>query len=301
MEKVKKSLLILLFIAFAGFMYNYGLVFAKYVYDFVWNYYLVSKGFHFNSDYLGSDVIKNVDNLWNGESVHFDLRNNLNQSVITGYDITYDATCTVNGDASSHVACHLNGTSSNVISNQTLASVQSCVNNKGDEVDVNGYNQEQCETGGYEWIHHIAENDLYFDIVLTDMSYVLTDVIVNVTVTSTAPYYKVLSGDFALHKLIMQENAITSQYKNYDNYDKLIISNSHTSAKCVKASWDTSKLLINESKANFSTYQEDSNGYINEIHFNIDPKDSLSYIFNKRDFNMVYDLSEFTIEEAEGC
>jgi uncharacterized protein YktB (UPF0637 family) len=91
------------------------------------------------------------------------------------------------------------------------------------------------------------------------------------------------------------------EYKNYSNYDKLIISNSYTSTKCVRITWDANKLSINALESAFSSYATDTNGYINEIKFNIGGKNSLSYIFYKKIFNTTYNVSEFQLEESSGC
>ena len=47
-----------------------GFTLAKYVSNTVWNYYLNSQGFYLSSDQLGNNV-KNVNNVWDGTSIHF--------------------------------------------------------------------------------------------------------------------------------------------------------------------------------------------------------------------------------------
>jgi hypothetical protein len=283
-----------------SFLCIYGFTFAKYVSDSVWNYYLKSKGFYFSSDYLGSNVVKNANNLWDGSSVHFNIKNNLNQTVITNYDIGYSIACTIQGDAASHTECHVNGTNSNT-QDGVLPSLQACVNSTTDGIDVSSYTKEDCESGNYDWVNQISTKDLYFDVVLTDVGYELKDVIVNVTVTSTAPYRKTLIGDFTLHKSTMEEDKLIMNYNNYSNYGRLIISNSYSNAKCVSVTWDTNKLLINADSTEFSSYEVDSNNYINKIKFNIGAKANLSYIFYKKDFNATYNVTDFSIEESSGC
>ena len=41
--------------------------------------------------------------------------------------------------------------------------------------------------------------------------------------------------------------------------------------------------------------------HINEIIFNINKKDSISYIFYKTDFNRIYDYKEFNLIESNQC
>lgn len=300
MKKIKKYVLLILLIVVGSFLCIYGVTFAKYVANSVWDYYLKSKGFYFSSDYLGSSTIKNADNLWDGGSVPFNIKNNLNDTVMTDYDIDYRIACTITGEAASHTECHLNGTTSN-IQDGVLSSFQVCVNNTENGIDVSSFNKTDCELGGYDWENQVAIKDLYFDVVLTDTNYELKDVTVNITATSIAPYHKVLSGDFALHKNNTGEAAVDIDYKNYTNYDRLIISNSHSIAKCIRVTWDANKLLIDADNNGFSTYGVDSNGYINEIKLNINAKSSLSYIFHNRNFGVTYDVSEFNLEETSGC
>jgi hypothetical protein len=244
--------------------------------------------------------VKNVNNLWDGGSVSFNIKNILNQKVITDYDIGYTVTCTIEGEAAAYSACHMNGTTSNT-QDGVLPSLKACINNTNDGIPVSTYNQTQCEAGGYDWADQVSIKDLYFDVVLTNTNYVISDVVVNVTATSNSPYHKTLSGTFTLHKSNAGENAVTMSYKTYSNYDRLIISNSYSSTKCVRVTWDTNEFLINEDNSLFSTYLTDSNGYINEIKFNINAKNSISYMFYKRNFDMTYNVSDFLIEETTGC
>jgi hypothetical protein len=300
MKKYKKYLiLVILMIAIAVF-FVCGFTLAKYVSNSFWDYYLKSKGFYFSSDYLGSTTIQNVNNLWDGDSVHFNIKNNLNQKVITNYDINYNASCTVLGEASSYVECHMGGTNSS--SEQgTLSRIEACVNNTPDGINVSSFNETDCETQGYEWTDQIASKDLYFDIVLTDNNYQLKDLKVNVTVTSTSPYHKTLTGEFSLYKINNEGNSVSLSYKNYVDYDRLIVSNPTLENKCVEVSWDASKLIINADSNQYSSSELDENGYINKIKFNINAKNSASYIFYKRDFDMPYDVNEFNIIETDGC
>lgn len=290
----------MLLIVAGSFFCFYGFTFAKYVYNSVWDYYLKSKGFYFSSDYLGSNVVNNVNDLWNGDSVHFNIKNNLNDAVITNYDIDYSVSCEVEGDAASYADCHMNGTTSSS-TDGVLSSFETCVNNTSDQVDVSSFAKTDCELGGYDWVNQVATKDLYFDVILTNSNYELKDVIVNVAATSTSPYSKTLSGNFVLHKTNIEAGKVDLSYKNYSNYDKLVVSNSYPNAKCVKLSWDSDKLLINANHNTFSSFETDTNGYINAIEFNIDAKDSLNYMFYSKNFNTTYNVNEFSIEETSGC
>lgn len=300
MKKIKKSIFLIGLIIVGIVVGAYAFTYARYVSNSIWDYYLNSKGFYLSSDYLASSVVKNVNNSWDGESVHFNVENALNQAVITSYDINYNVSCTITGDAASYSECHLNGTNSNTYSG-VLPGLESCSNTTNDGIDVSTLNKTDCELGGYTWVSQLATKDLYFDVVLTDGAYELSDLIVNITITSTSPYRKTISGDFSLHKRNSEDNSVTMNYKNYSNYDRLILSNSYAENKCVNISWNSDKLLIANNKNEFSSYLADTSGYINQITLNINAKSSLSYIFYKRDFNMTYNVNEFFLEESSEC
>ncbi len=297
-KNIKKFTILISMVLLSCFLYFYGISYAKYISDSVWNYYLKSKGFYFSSDYLGMEEVKNVDNLWDGSNVSFNIGNNLNQTVVTNYDIEYNVSCSVEGDASSYAECKMNGKTTNTDSG-TLSGYQRCVNNTEDQIDVTSFIKTDCELGGYDWVSDIATKDLYFDVVLTDENYTLNDVVVKVTATSTSPYHKTLSGTFTLHKGVLEEGSITSEFKSYSTYSKLIVTNSYSENKCVNIIWNSDNLVID--KDTFSTYSSDSNSYINEINVNVDSKSSASYIFYSRDLSSSYNNNEFIVSETVQC
>lgn len=298
-KKLKKIIILMVIVLFSGFLYSYGISYAKYAANSVWNYYLKSKGFYFNSDYLDMETVKNVNNLWDGKSVSFNIRNNLNQTIVTNYDIKYKLSCEVLGEAAAYSECKINGTNSNEAIG-TLSGYQRCVNNTADQIDVSGYIKADCELGGYEWVSDIAQEELYFDVALTDENKTLNDVVVRVDAESTAPYKKTLSGLFTLHKSIIDEGKITSKIKNYSNYNKLIITNTYEAEKCIKILWDPNKLLINLD--NILNYSANENNYIGEVNLKIAPKTSSGYVFYSKDLaSSSYNISEFIIEESNDC
>ena len=99
----------------------------------------------------------------------------------------------------------------------------------------------------------------------------------------------------------MQESGLKVSYKEFNNYSRVIISNSYDENKCVKLNWNSENLRIDETNNQISSYQYGNNGYINEINFNINKKDSISYIFYKTDVNKEYDYQEFSLVESNNC
>ena len=298
MEKRTKYLLLLIGLLCLVSMCTYGYSYARYVSNYAWNYYLGTKGFYFSSSELGINKVTNVNNNWGFESTYFTIRNSENDSLVTDYDIQYTVKCTILNDASSYSKCLLNGTNYDTFTG-VISSSSVCRNNIN-QLDVSSYNKEKCESEGYEW--YIQENykDLYFDIVKTgDKS--IDHVNVLVEVTSTSPYTKTLIGEFNLSATDIQDSGLKLGYKEFSDYSRVIVSNSYDEDKCVKLSWDSSKLRIDYDKENVFVEEYDDNNNIKEINFNINRRDSISYIFYKTDFSKIYDVSEFSLIESSGC
>ena len=296
MKKRTKYLLLIVIVLSLASIITYGYSYAKYISNHAWNYYLGTKGFYFSSDQLGQNKITNVNNNWNFEKTYFTLKNSENNFLVSDYDIEYTVTCTIKNDASNYSKCKLNGYDSNTF-NGILSSSSKC-ENKTDEKDVSSYNKEQCESSGNEWKIQESNKELYFEIEKTgeqELDYVS----VLIEVTTTSPYAKTLLGEFNLSSVEMQESGLNVSYKEFDNYSRVIISNSYDENKCVKLNWNSEKLRIDETNNQISSYQYDNNGYINEINFNINKKDSISYIFYKTEEE--YDYQDLSLVESNNC
>lgn len=299
MNKNKKYMFIGLFILVIILLAINGISYAKYVSNSVWNYYLKSKGFHFNSEELSINSFKNVNNMWDGGSVYLSISNNLNQSVVTEHDINYKVTCTIDGEDNITNICYMNGTNSNIYEG-VLSSYQACTNNTEDGIDTSSFNQTNCELGGYNWENQVSTKELYFDVVNLE-GQTINDIVVNINAESTSPYSKTLIGKFILHRLPSNDGSIKMDYKNYSDYDQLLISNSFDSDRCIQVSWDSNNLLIDVDPTSLVSYTTDFNGYINKIKLNIGAKNSLDYIFYKKNLLSSYDVSSFTLEELDSC
>ncbi len=291
----KKIILILAVLALLTVSF-YAFTYSKFISDSAWNYYFKSKGFYFSSENLAGDLIQNINNNWNGESVYFNVKNNLNTDSITDYDISYNVDCQIISENSSKFNCYLNGTESNE-GEGILSSFSWCYNDI-DETDVSSFDKTECELNGYEWKSDIAIKNLYFDIVPID-NHELEDVTVNITVNSTAPYKKTLKGNFILYK--NNNNDFVTTYNNYTNYDRFNILNTNSSIKCVSISWNADNLIINNDKDEFEEYTTNLEGYINQIKIKLDANQSFNYIFYRKDNDSSYTIDDFLIEENSDC
>ena len=295
-KKKKIILIIVILLTLVVIANRFVFSYAKYAYNYTREYFLKSKGFYFYSDKLDTSYISNSNAYWDGGSVHFSLNNNLNNNLATDYDITYDVECSIDGEAAEHLNCYLNGTTSNVYSG-TLSAIQGCRNDKDDQIDVSSFNKTTCELNGYVWASQTANKDMYFDIEKKDSSYEITDVKVLIKATSQSPYKKILYGNFILNKVNSTEGEVKLNYINYPNSNKLVISNSFNDNKCLKLTWNSDYVLIGEEKSLFSSFKYDSNNYINEVDFNIEPKSEITYNFYNRLYgqNVEYNLINFNV------
>ena len=103
-----KKIIILITILILGVVFILGYTKAAYVSNSMWDYYLNSKGFYFESDYLGDNKI-NTYNLWNGKAVSFNIKNNNSTNYNTD-TLVYDIECIV----PSGIKCNLSKTSSSL-------------------------------------------------------------------------------------------------------------------------------------------------------------------------------------------
>lgn len=293
MKNKKKYLILAVVLLGISLVIGYGITFAKYVSNSVWNYYLQSKEFYLDSEELKVDGKSNVNKQWDGGSVYFTLKNSLNDGLVTDYDISYRASCRVKGDSNSK--CFLNGTASDTYEG-VLSSSSYCVNNSGDSVDVSGYDRSTCEVNSYLWSEKVASKEMYFD-VSSDSS--LQDVVVEIRLESTSPYKKILTGEFVLKKDQGLEKKVFMNYHHYNDYDELVVSNSYSDLKCVNIKWDSAHLRLDYDKDLVKSYEMSDDNYINSIDIAVPSKDSVRYRFYP--LNSEVNIDSFILTEKEQC
>lgn len=285
---MKKRYKIILIVVLIGFCLGLFLTtLARYSSSNVWNYYLESQGFYFSSDNLSNDQV-NVDTFWDGSSVHFNLKNFSNNDLISSKDISYQVSCDV---IDSDVPCTLNGTESSTV-NGVLSKSSRCVN-EIDQIDVSSMNKTECEVAGYTWENVSVTNDLYFDIDSDE----ITDVSVLITVNSTSPFRKTMSGIFNLSKSDVVTGNIDYNVNHYDSFDELIISNSYDTGKCVSVSFDSSKRVVDLTN-DMNIISSDNNGYVNSFSFGVGSMSNEKIIFyNKTGL----DFNDIVVGETDEC
>ena len=104
---MKKKVLIVLMLVVVSLMIFCHTSYAKYVFNSIWDYYLSSNKFYFESDYLSVNSKNNVYNSWDGTSISFNLTNGLNNTLYAKDDIDYEVSCSIEN---SDETCLINGT-----------------------------------------------------------------------------------------------------------------------------------------------------------------------------------------------
>ena len=285
---MKKRYKIILIVVLIGFCLGLFLTtLARYSSSNVWNYYLESQGFYFSSDNLSNDQV-NVDTFWDGSSVHFNVKNFSNNNLISSKDISYQVSCEV---IDSDIPCTLNGTESSTV-NGVLSKSSRCVNDI-DQIDVSSMNKTECEVAGYTWENISVTNDLYFDIDSDE----ITDVSVLITVNSTSPFRKTMTGVFNLSKSEVVTGNIDYNVNHYDSFDELIISNSYDTGKCISVSFDSSKRVV-DLTSDMNILSSDNNGYVNSFSFGVGSMSNEKIIFyNKTGL----DFNDIVVGETDEC
>lgn len=286
--KHRKYLIIIFLSTLALMVVYFGTTYAKYVYKEAHNYYLQSKGFYFTSDYLDVNTKQTVNNYWDGSSVYFNIKNNINESIVTDYDINYKVKCTTNN---ANATCNLNGTGKNEV-DSVLKLNAVCENNTSDGVDTSTFTYEECSSNGYTWNNKVVSEEMHFDIVGDDISRVN----VNLEISSISPYKKTLVGKFILNK-VKTTTDIDIKYKDYSEYGILNLRNNSDTTKCVVVSFDPNNLLVNEYNT-AKSYTKNSDNYIDSLTISINSSSSANYKFYKKN-NATYDASSFTIVDTD--
>lgn len=272
-----------------------GITYAKYVSNSVLNYYLNSKGFYFRSDDLTAETKNNVDTSWDGNKVSFTISNSSNKSLATEYDIQYEITCAIEETDTTKV-CYLNGTNASKVT-QTLSADFACkdtTNNK----DVSSLDESTCTKQGYTWTAIPSTSTNYFEVVDINGKDVDTANVI-ITATSTSPYKKTIKGKYTLNKDKSELGTLSLKYETKTHYENVIVTNSYNEDKCIKLTWNSDNLVIDNSNS-MQTIEND-NKYINGVIFKLNKKDSTNFIFYKQDKSKTYSEADFALVESTEC
>lgn len=296
MENRRKKTIVIIILLFTIIVAT-AITSGKYIYNSVWNYYLKSKGFYFESDLLELNTKKNSLLKWDGSNIYFIMKNSLNSELISEYSISYKLTCTVLGEEADYIDCIINGTNSSVY-NGNLSNNAICINNIDTE-DVSQLTKSECELNGYTWYEEITSKKHYFNLELKDENKIIDEVSVKVTAESTSPYHKTLTGIFNINKVDAENKELLTNYQSFSEYDELSIVNTTSEDKCVSISFDSSNYLLDLDDSSIIESSTDSNDKVNKIKVKIGKSNSAIYTFYKTNSEKQYSINDFVVEEKE--
>lgn len=288
-RKIKSGFVVLLVLTLI-FVITKGFSYARYASNAVFNYYLSSKGFYFESEDLSFDTKNNVDTMWDGEKVYFTISNNSNESLASEVDINYEVKCEVLEENTTK-NCTINGTDSDYLE-AVLSANFGCT-------DSNYKSEDTCVANGKEWASRPASSTLYFEV--TDDENELISANVKITVTSVKPYKKELSATYSLIKDNSSLGELTMKYEDGLVNSKLIVTNSYNENKCVSVGWSAGDFIFNDKTNSYIGTSTDINGNIIGAYFMLDKMDSTSLEFYKKDTSIQYNELYFKLVESNLC
>ena len=293
MKKKKRysSLLIIILVLALTVIITRGFSHARYASNAVFNYYLSSKGFYFESDDLSFDTKSNVDTMWDGEKVYFTLSNSDNGALSSETDIVYTVSCIVDEEDTTK-QCLLNGTGKSEI-NATLSASFGCS-------DSTYKDEDSCIINDKKWTATPATSDVYFEVVDTSGEEVLNANVL-VKVTSSKPYKKELSGRYNLIRDNSEIGELSMKYEEGSIKSSLIVTNSYNENKCVAVSWDSLDFIYDINSKDVLGKETDSEGNINCVYFMLDKMDSTVLEFYEKDKAASYNELSFNLVESNMC
>ena len=296
MKKNLRNILIIIVVILV-FAATATLTLGKYAYNNAWNYYLSSKGFYFESDFLDINTKKNSLLKWDGSKINFVVKNSQNNKLISEYDISYKITCEVLGEENSYIKCNLNDTNASVF-NGTLATTSKCINDI-DDVDVALFSKAECEVSGYKWNEEVISKNNYFNLELTDPTKTIDEVSVKITAESITPYHQTLTGIFNINMADEVDLEIVTSYQEYQEYNEISITNTTANNKCVSINFDSSKYSVDLDDNQILESLMDTNNKIYSIKIKLGKESSKFYKFYKTENNKIYSIDDFQVEEKE--
>lgn len=294
MKKKKKSysvILIVILMLTLTLIITRGFSHARYASNAVFNYYLSSKGFYFESEDLAFDTKNNVDTMWDGEKVYFSLSNSANGALSSETDITYTVSCVVDEEDTTK-KCLLNGTDDSEIT-AALPATFGCS-------DSTYKDEATCIVNDKEWVATETTSSLYFEVVDTEDNDVLNANVL-ITVTSTKPYKKVLSGRYNLIRDNSDIGGLSMEYEEGSIKSNLIVINSYNEDKCVAISWNSQDFIYDVNSKEVLGTEVDSEGNINNVYFMLNKMDSTTLQFYEKDKAASYNELSFNLVESNMC
>lgn len=268
-----------------------GFTYARYASNAIFNYYLSSQGFYFDSDDLAYDTKSIVDTMWDGGKVYFTLNNSANESLASETDIVYNVTCSIEEENTTK-KCLINGTDSSEYQG-TLSALFACTDGvSADEITCKSYEKD--------WVAKGSSSKLYFEVIDENEEEVLS-ANVKLVVTAVKPYKKELSAIYNLIRDNSELGDLSMKYEKGLLKSNLIVTNSYNEDKCVALSWASKDFIYDVNSTSVLGTENDNEGNINEVYFLLNKLDSVALGFYEKDSNIAYSELYFDLVESNMC
>ncbi len=285
MKNIKKYIILLVIVISLGIFLNISFTFGKYVNNQFWNYYFRTKGFYFMSDELKENIELEY---WDENNVYINLKNFKNESLVTEYDIEYEATCIVLNQHASDVECLINDTLTNKTKG-TLSSEFKCVN--GEEVIK--VSRNECLDMGYNYISVPQEGIFHFNLMPNHDDYVIDEAEVELIVKSISPYKKTIKSNYILKNNLLN-NEILYDIKSTEYLVNIIFTNEKHKSELMEISWDEKDLTLYDDKNISEKFYK--GGIVNKVNLTLNENSSKMLTFFIKNKEKKYDLNSFVIK-----
>jgi hypothetical protein len=289
-NKKNNYLLITVAVLLLAVIITRGFSHARYASNAIFNYYLSSKGFYFESDDLSFDTKKNIDTMWDGDKVHFSLSNSANGALAAETDISYKVTCVVDEEDTTK-ECLVNGTGSSEYE-ATLSAIYGCSDG--------GTDYATCLASDKDWLAKESTAELYFEVIDSSGADVLNANVL-LSVVSTKPYKKELSASYKLIRDNSEIGGLSMEYEEGNTRSILIVTNSYNEDKCVSVSWNASDFAFDQNSNVVLGTGKDAGGVINSAYFKMNKMDSVPMYFYEKDTSVNHSELSFNLVESNLC
>lgn len=240
------------------------------------NHYYESNKLYISSQSLIEGTGKyNIINYYNYEELNIDLNNSISETQITNYDINYQLSCNILGDANNYYNCTFENNKDNITG--MLAKQGSCLENEKllpDECAKNNYNYK---------LNVVTQNHKFKINKLKDNDYKKVEVLINLN--TTRPFNKNLQATYVMNIGNNNKNSVfVENVKEGDYFCEYIITNNYNNYKNTKINIDINKLMFDNIENNIS-YTTTTDGIINSITKKINSYSKEKIILYKKDFN----------------
>jgi len=264
---------------------------AKYTNYQELNHYYSSNKLYISSSNLDKTNKYNIINYYNYDSLELQISNSINSSQITNYDIKYQLTCHILGDAANYYQCLFDESDGNTIET-TLPANYTCQ-------EEPTYSKEECLNNKYT-LSYLENNNLHnFKLIkLSTSASTISTVEAEILLTTTYPFTQTLKGIYVFNINQDEINTINITQTNETSHTcEYTVSNKYSQSKTIQLNFDNTNIIIDETSETYKNKLSETtsiNNYIASITISIPSYSKIKIPFYKRTFNQACNNSNIT-------